>query len=301
MIPKIKHSHDDLHDISLICFPFYLNKENKYVCLFRYHNETKDYVASKTQEVYKRSQSFIYECLKDPKHREYFHEMIENKLNEFGLLNNLNERNDIMYNSFRNTNQTNDNVDQSDLNNITNQLNETSIVNESININDIENEMNQNKQIINSDESCQIIEIRSITNENGNKEIDSKPSRESISIIPRLKDHDDGIEHNFDVPNHILPQRENHSIINSQRNNLNDLFRNRNEIKIVENINIFNEIDIKNYEHLFLILNKSIPLIETHLTQQNQYLMKHHLNMINYSMMIHAQHCFKKKVVEKID
>ena len=57
-----------------------MNTKGEYDCLFRYENETKDYITLKTCDVYSRSQLFVYECLKDPKHQEYFHKMI-NKMN----------------------------------------------------------------------------------------------------------------------------------------------------------------------------------------------------------------------------
>ena len=51
-------------DINIYCFPFVLNKHNEYLCFFRNENETKEFTTTKTQRVYQRAQSFIYECLK---------------------------------------------------------------------------------------------------------------------------------------------------------------------------------------------------------------------------------------------
>ena len=42
-----------------------MNTKGEHVCLFRYDNETKDYITSKTHDVYSKSQLFVYECLKD--------------------------------------------------------------------------------------------------------------------------------------------------------------------------------------------------------------------------------------------
>ena len=53
-----------------------MNTEGKYVCLFRYDNERKDYITSKTYDVYSESQLFVFESLKDPNHQKYFHKMI---------------------------------------------------------------------------------------------------------------------------------------------------------------------------------------------------------------------------------
>ena len=57
-----------------------MNTKGNYICLFRYENETKDYITSKTHDVYSKSKLFVFECLKDPNHQKYFYKMI-NKMN----------------------------------------------------------------------------------------------------------------------------------------------------------------------------------------------------------------------------
>ena len=47
-----------------------VNKKNEYVSLYKNKNETKEFTTTKTQRVYQRAQSFIYECLQEPEKRD---------------------------------------------------------------------------------------------------------------------------------------------------------------------------------------------------------------------------------------
>ena len=88
-------------DINIYCFPFVLNKQNEYLCFFRNENETKEFTTTKTQRVYQRAQSFIYECLQEPEHREYFHNMVQQQLEKKGLLLEIEKRDDVLVNTFK--------------------------------------------------------------------------------------------------------------------------------------------------------------------------------------------------------
>ena len=57
-----------------------LNKKNECVCLYKNINETKEFITTETQRVYQRAQSFIYECLQEPEHKQYFHNMVHQQL-----------------------------------------------------------------------------------------------------------------------------------------------------------------------------------------------------------------------------
>ena len=93
-------------DINIYCFPFVLNKQNEYLCFFRNENETKEFTTTKTQRVYQRAQSFIYECLQEPEHREYFHNMVLQQLEKKGLLLEIEKRDDVLVNTFKSSNHS---------------------------------------------------------------------------------------------------------------------------------------------------------------------------------------------------
>ena len=77
-------------------FLFVLNKKN----------ETKEFTTTKTQRVYQRAQSFIYECLQEPEHREYFHNMVLQQLEKKGLLLEIEMRDDVLVNTFKSSNHS---------------------------------------------------------------------------------------------------------------------------------------------------------------------------------------------------
>ena len=49
--------------------------------------------------------SIIYnECLKEPEHKEYFHNMVQHQLEKKGLLSEIEKRDDVLVNTFKSSN-----------------------------------------------------------------------------------------------------------------------------------------------------------------------------------------------------
>ena len=94
-------------DINIYCFPFILNKKNEYLSFFKKNKNGELYSTRKTKDVYRLSQSFIYECLQEPEHREYFHNMVLQQLVKKGLLFEIEKRDDVLINTFKSSNHSN--------------------------------------------------------------------------------------------------------------------------------------------------------------------------------------------------
>ena len=78
-----------------------LNKKNEYVCIYKKDSNFKEIKTRKTYQLYRLSQSFIYECLQEPEHREYFHNMVQQQLEKKGLLLEIEKRDDVLVNTFK--------------------------------------------------------------------------------------------------------------------------------------------------------------------------------------------------------
>ena len=110
---KRNKSLEKINDINYYCFPFYLDKNNDYVCIFKKHQQDENMKTKNTRDVYRYSQGFIYECLQETKNREFFHQMVFEQLKKKGLLSQISNRSDILKNTFE-ENETNQNNNQSD-------------------------------------------------------------------------------------------------------------------------------------------------------------------------------------------
>ena len=62
---KRNKSLEKINDINYYCFPFYLDKNNDYVCIFKKHQQDENMKTKNTRDVYRYSQGFVYECLQD--------------------------------------------------------------------------------------------------------------------------------------------------------------------------------------------------------------------------------------------